>query len=112
MSRRRKPPNRGGRPTRFTTDAAVALTAAFGRGETPETAARSTGVGCSTVFGWLALGRAGDPQFAALAELAGEAAKDRKARKPKRGRTGRRVEPGGAFNLASFRGMFRDSPTV
>jgi hypothetical protein len=106
MSRRRKPPNRGGRPTRFTTDIAVALAAAFGRGQTPEAAAKSTGVGSSTVFRWLALGRAGDPRFAALAELAGEAAKVRKARKPKRGRKGRRAEPGGVFDWASFRGMF------
>src|SRR4051812_19477353 len=92
---RRKPKDRGGRPTRFTTDTAIALAAALSRGQTPEAAAASTGLGSSTVFRWLALGRAGNPRFAALAELARQAEMVRKARKPKRGRKGHPAEPGG-----------------
>jgi DNA-binding phage protein len=70
MSRRHKPPNRGGRPSKFTIDTAVALAAALGRGQSIEAAAATAGIGISSIYRWVALGRSGDPRFATLAAVA------------------------------------------
>jgi hypothetical protein len=63
---RAKTINRGGRPSKFTTDTAVALAAALGRGKSIEKAAREAKVGASSAYRWVARGRSGDPRFAAL----------------------------------------------
>jgi hypothetical protein len=84
MRRRRKPPNRGGRPSKFTTDTADALAAALGRGQSIETAAGTAGVGISSAYRWVALGRSGDPRFATLAALA-DTARNARLRSPFRG---------------------------
>ena len=65
--------NRGGRPSKYTTPRALALVAAAGRGTTWAEAARSVGLAPSTVYGWLARGRAGDPDFAPLVAAIGAA---------------------------------------
>ena len=70
MSRRRKPRNRGGRPSKFTTETAVKLAVSLARGARVERAARDAGVGVATAYRWLALSRAGDPRYAALADAA------------------------------------------
>src|SRR5208283_4977871 len=54
MAVRRNP---GGRPSKFTTPAALAVVAELCRGGSLEAAARSAGVGLSTVYRWLAPGR-------------------------------------------------------
>jgi hypothetical protein len=64
MAVRRNP---GGRPSKFTTPAALAVVAELCRGGSLEAAAKSAGVGLSTVYRWLALGRRGDPRFSPLA---------------------------------------------
>ena len=61
MSRRRKPPNRGGRPSKFTTPVVVAITGALIAGEPFEAAARAAGIGQSTLYRWLAKARADVP---------------------------------------------------
>src|SRR5208337_3037925 len=63
MAVRRNP---GGRPSKFTTPAALAVVAELCRGGSLEAAARSAGVGLSTVYRWLALGRRGDPRFSPM----------------------------------------------
>ncbi len=63
MAIRRNP---GGRPSKFTTPAALALITALCRGGSLEAAAKSAGVGLSTVYRWLALGRRGDPRFSPM----------------------------------------------
>ena len=70
---RRKPPNRGGRPCKFTTPALVALTAALIAGDPFEAAAKAAGIGQSTLYRWLARARAGDPRFGPLADVIREA---------------------------------------
>jgi len=60
--------NLGGRPSKFTTPAALAVVAELARGGSLEAAAKSAGVGLSTLYRWLELGRRGDPRFAPLAE--------------------------------------------
>jgi transposase-like protein len=84
MSRRRKSADRGGRPSKFTTDTAVALAAALGRGESVEAAAQAASVGVSTAYRWVARGRSGDPAFTVLAALA-ETARKRRLRSPSKG---------------------------
>jgi len=63
MAVRRNP---GGRPSKFTTAAALALITALCQGETLEAAAKSAGIGVSTLYRWLGRGRRGDPRFAPL----------------------------------------------
>jgi hypothetical protein len=67
---KRKQSNRGGRPCRLTTETAFSLGAAIGQRHSIKQAARTGGVGTSSVYRWLALGRAGDARFSALARLA------------------------------------------
>ncbi len=64
MAVRRNP---GGRPSKFTTPAALAVVAELCRGGSLEAAAKSAGVGLSTLYRWLELGRRGDPRFSPLA---------------------------------------------
>ena len=66
---RRKPPNRGGRPCKFTTPALVALTGALIAGEPFEAAAKAAGIGQSTLYRWLAKAKARDPRFGPLNAL-------------------------------------------
>ncbi len=71
--RRKRDRDRGGRPSKFTTPAALAIVAAVGDGKSFDEAARSAGVGSTTLYRWLALGRAGDRRFADLAGAIGQA---------------------------------------
>jgi len=59
--------NPGGRPSKFTTPAALAVVTALCQGESLEAAARVAGIGISTLYRWLELGRRGDPRFSPLA---------------------------------------------
>ena len=59
---------RGGRPSRLTVAVAFDLVQHVGRGEPLEDAARRAGIGASTLWRWLAAGRAGDPRYSALVE--------------------------------------------
>jgi len=59
--------NAGGRPSKFTTPDALAVVAELARGGSLEAAAKSAGVGLSTVYRWLDHGRRGDPRFTPLA---------------------------------------------
>jgi hypothetical protein len=70
---RRKPTNRGGRPSKFTTPAVVAITGALIAGESFEAAAHAAGIGQSTLYRWLAKARAGDPRFGPLADVVRQA---------------------------------------
>lgn len=60
--------NLGGRPFKLTTSVALRLVTQIGRGDSYEEAARAAGVGVSSVYRWLALGRSGNCRFAELAE--------------------------------------------
>ncbi len=66
MSRRRAP-DRGGRPSKFTPTTGLRLVAALGDGQSLHDAARAAGVGKATVYRWMDRGRRGDPGFEALA---------------------------------------------
>jgi transposase len=57
MAVRRNP---GGRPSKFTTLAALAVVAELCRGGSLEAAAKSAGIGVSTLYRWLERGRRGD----------------------------------------------------
>jgi hypothetical protein len=61
-------PSHGGRPTLYTVPNVLAILAALFDGATRAEAARRAGVGVSTFYVWLQLGRAGHPMFAPLAE--------------------------------------------
>jgi hypothetical protein len=61
-------PSRGGRPTLYTLPRVLAILAALFAGASRAEAARRGGVGVSTFYVWLQLGRAGHPMFAPLAE--------------------------------------------
>ncbi len=63
MAVRRYP---GGRPSKFTTPTALAVVAELCRGESLEAAAKSAGVGLSTLYRWLERGRRGDPRFSPM----------------------------------------------
>ena len=52
----------------MTTSTALVLVSALCRGEQLQAAARSAGVGLSTVYRWLSLANKGNPRYAALAE--------------------------------------------
>lgn len=58
----------GGRPSLYTTPRVLAILAALFKGESRADAARRAGVGVSTFYVWLQLGRKGHPTFAPLAE--------------------------------------------
>jgi transposase-like protein len=60
--------SKGGRPTEFTTEAALAIVAAVRSGSTRSDAARAAGVSPSALYRWLALGRASDARFKAFAD--------------------------------------------
>jgi transposase-like protein len=64
--------NRGGRPCKLTMTAALRIVSMISQANSIAAAARSAGVGPSTVYRWVALGRKGDPRFEALAEAVQE----------------------------------------
>jgi transposase-like protein len=59
--------NPASRPSKFTTPTALAVVAELCRGGSLEAAAKSAGIGVSTLYRWLELGRRGDPRFSPLA---------------------------------------------
>jgi hypothetical protein len=61
-------PSHGGRPTLYTIPRVLAILAALFGGASRAEAARRAGVGVSTFYVWLQLGRRGHPTFAPLAE--------------------------------------------
>jgi hypothetical protein len=65
---RARVPSRGGRPTLYTLPRVLTILAALFNGATRADAARRAGVGVSTFYVWLQLGRQGHPMFAPLAE--------------------------------------------
>jgi hypothetical protein len=65
---RARDPSRGGRPTLYTVPRVLAILAALFNGASRADAARRAGVGVSTFYVWLQLGRRGHPTFAPLAE--------------------------------------------
>jgi transposase-like protein len=66
---RRKPKNKGGRPSKWTIPVAVELVTAMKRGTSFQRAARDAGIGKSTLYRWVAQAQAGDPRFAIMAPL-------------------------------------------
>lgn len=62
-----KAKDRGGRPSKFTPQTALAIVADISEGRTRDNAAEAAGVGASTLYRWLQRGRAGDPRYADLA---------------------------------------------
>jgi transposase len=58
--------NLGGRPSKFTTAVVLAVVTALFQGESLEAAAKSAGVGLSTVYRWLDHGRRGGPRFSPM----------------------------------------------
>ena len=76
----REPPNRGGRPSKFTTHTVVAITSALMCGKSFEAAARAAGIGQSTLYRWLAKARAGDPRFGPLNDVISQARSARRDR--------------------------------
>lgn len=66
---RRRPRNKGGRPTQLTVDIALRLGLALGRRRSVEYAASQTAIGRSTLYKWVERGRAGDPRYATLAAI-------------------------------------------
>jgi hypothetical protein len=67
----------GGRPTLYTVPRVLAIVAALYRGASRADAARRAGVGVSTFYVWLQLGRRGHPAFAPLAEAVASVAEAR-----------------------------------
>src|SRR4051812_35271948 len=65
---RARVPSRGGRPTLYTLPRVLTILAALFDGASRADAARRAGVGVSTFYVWLQLGRQGHPMFAPLAE--------------------------------------------
>jgi len=61
------------RPTKFNPDLARGIVLALLDGRGRRAAARAAGIGTRTLAGWLARGRAGDPQLAEWARAVGEA---------------------------------------
>src|SRR5262249_12925875 len=77
---RRRPPNRGGRLSKFTTPTFVALTGAFLEGKSLGDAARAAGIRPSTLYRWLAPARAGDPRFGPLVAVIVQARREGRMR--------------------------------
>jgi hypothetical protein len=67
MPRRKQ--RRAGRPCGLTVNTALKIGCAIGDSQKIEAAAQQAGVGTSTLYAWLARGRAGDPCFTTLAEF-------------------------------------------
>ncbi len=67
---RRKPKNRGGRPSKWKPEVIIPLAVGLRSGMSMAAAAERAGVGKSTLYRWLEQARSGDPRFAALAEHA------------------------------------------
>lgn len=65
---RARVPSRGGRPTLYTLPRVLTILAALFDGASRADAARRAGVGASTFYVWLQLGRRGHPTYAPLAE--------------------------------------------
>jgi hypothetical protein len=65
---RRKPRNKGGRPCRYSARTVAVITAALARGGSLDEAAAAAAVGKATLYRWIALSRAGNARFAALAD--------------------------------------------
>jgi transposase len=61
-----KPRNKGGRPSKYTPQVALAIVADIAHGMPRDKAAKSAGVGASTFYRWLQWGLAGDARFAPL----------------------------------------------
>lgn len=66
---RRKPRNKGGRPTKFTVHAAVAIACALNAGSSLESAARSGRIGSATLYRWLRKAMAGAEPYSVLLEV-------------------------------------------
>jgi hypothetical protein len=60
--------SQGGRPTLYTVPRVLTILAALFDSASRDEPARRAGVGVSTLYGWLQLGRAGHPTFGPLAE--------------------------------------------
>jgi hypothetical protein len=93
---RRQARRRGGRPSRLTVAVALDLVRHVGRGEPLEDAARRAGIGASTLWRWLAAGRAGDSRFSALVEAIDRARRGSglaRLARPTRPARGSRVAP-------------------
>ena len=66
--------SKGGRPTDFDTETALAIIASIRAGQSRDDAARAAGVAPSTLYRWLQLGRKGaDSAFNRFAEAVGQA---------------------------------------
>jgi hypothetical protein len=81
-------PSRGGRPTLYTLPRVLTILAELFRGASRAEAARRAGVGASTFYVWLQLGRAGHPAFAPLAEAVANVEDARGFKQAFRGRSG------------------------
>jgi hypothetical protein len=66
---RRKPKNRGGRPTVMTPEVIADLAIALKSWRSPGLAAQQVGIGESTCWRWARQARAGDPRFAWMLPL-------------------------------------------
>ena len=66
---RRKPRNKGGRPTKFTVHRAVAVACALNSGSSLESAARRGGIGSATLYRWLRKAMAGEEPYSVLLEV-------------------------------------------
>jgi transposase len=71
--RRKKPPNRGGRPSKLTMTVALSLVAGARKYHSCDEVARSAGLGPATLYRWLARGRRGDPTYKVLFDAVREA---------------------------------------
>ena len=65
---RRKPRNKGGRPCRYSPRAACVILGSLARGGSLDEAAAAAAIGKATLYRWIALSRAGNARFAALAD--------------------------------------------
>ena len=96
-----RPIDRGGRPSKFTAANALAIVAEVTAGVPRDDAARAAGVGPSTVYRWLAKGRAGDPRFKAFADAL-RAADSRTALGVRIGKLLDRMTPKQVFKAGGF----------
>ena len=74
---RKRPRNKGGRPSKLTVAMVVKLTTALLERHSLEHAARESGIGVSTLYRWMARARAGDERFGPVAKLVKEAKRGR-----------------------------------
>ena len=66
---RRKPRNKGGRPTKFTVHRAIAVACALNSGSSLESAARRGRIGSATLYRWLRRAMAGEEPYSVLLEV-------------------------------------------